>query len=75
MRRNKWFVGSVVGFIITLLCCATPLLVIMLGVLGLGAWTGYLDYVLFPMLIIFLILAVVTYKKRCQTSTDKDCCS
>ncbi|MFC0525456.1 mercury resistance system transport protein MerF [Pontibacillus salicampi] len=75
MKRNNWFVGSIVGFIIILLCCTTPLLVIMLGVFGLGAWTGYLDYILFPMLIIFLILAVVTYKKKNQTSTDEDCCS
>ncbi|WP_181898690.1 mercury resistance system transport protein MerF, partial [Halobacillus trueperi] len=55
--------------------CATPLLVILLGLLGLGAWVGYLDYVLIPLLIIFLILAVSSYKKRKQTLADKDCCS
>lgn len=75
MRENKWFIGSLTGFFVTLLCCATPLLVILLGLLGLGAWVGYLDYVLIPLLIIFLILAVSSYKKRKQTLADKDCCS
>ena len=32
------------------LCCITPLAVILLGVAGLGAWTGYIDYVVLPSL-------------------------
>ncbi|WP_281976249.1 mercury resistance system transport protein MerF [Halobacillus litoralis] len=64
MKGNKWFIGSLTGFFVTLLCCATPLLVILLGLLGLGAWVGYLDYVLIPLLIVFLILVVSSYKKK-----------
>ncbi|SIS64614.1 mercury resistance system transport protein MerF [Salimicrobium flavidum] len=75
MRENKWFIGSLTGFFVTLLCCATPLLVISLGLLGLGAWVGYLDYVLIPLLIVFLILVFVSNKKRKNTSPNKDCCS
>ncbi|MCA0984365.1 mercury resistance system transport protein MerF [Halobacillus yeomjeoni] len=75
MRRNKWFIGSVVGFFITLLCCATPLLVIFLGLLGLGAWGGYLDYILLPLLAVFFILAVSTYKKSKPSSANRGCCS
>ncbi|WP_270182304.1 mercury resistance system transport protein MerF [Alkalihalobacillus sp. CinArs1] len=75
MKKNKWFIGSVVGFFITLICCTTPLLVVLLGIFGLGAITGYLDYVLIPLLLVFLILTIATYKKRKQTSHDKDCCS
>ncbi|WP_298788847.1 mercury resistance system transport protein MerF [uncultured Marinococcus sp.] len=75
MRKNKWLIGSLTGFFLTLLCCATPLLVILLGILGLGVWVGYLDYVLIPLLIVFLILAFVLNKKRKNTLSNKDCCS
>ncbi len=47
---------GIIGSIVTAICCFTPLLVILLGVLGLGAVTGYLDYVLLPTLGIFLII-------------------
>jgi copper chaperone CopZ len=44
--------GSVIA---ASLCCATPVLVIALGVLGLSAWVGgWLDYVLIPALVIFV---------------------
>lgn len=45
---------GVAGSIITALCCFTPVLVILLGAVGLSAWLGWLDYVLFPALAIFL---------------------
>ena len=50
---------GVVGTIIAVLCCFTPILVILFGALGLSALIGYLDYVLFPMLGLFLIIIVV----------------
>ncbi|QHE51548.1 mercury resistance system transport protein MerF [Pontibacillus sp. HMF3514] len=74
MRENKWFIGSLIGFFVTLLCCVTPLLVVLLGLVGLGAWIGYLDYVLIPFLIGFMLIAVGAYKRRKRTSS-KDCCS
>lgn len=39
-----------IGAIIAAICCATPVLVILLGAVGLSALTGYLDYVLLPAL-------------------------
>jgi len=42
------------GSVITAICCFTPALVIAFGVIGLSAWVGWLDYVLFPMLALFL---------------------
>jgi mercuric ion transport protein len=44
------------GSVIAPLCCFTPALVIAFGVIGLSAWVGWLDYVLFPMLAFFLAL-------------------
>ena len=42
-----------------MLCCFTPVLVILLGFVGLSAIIGGLDYVLFPML--FASLGLVSY--------------
>ena len=50
---------GVIGAIIAALCCFTPILVIIFGVLGLSALVGYLDFVLFPLLGLFLIIIVV----------------
>lgn len=45
---------GVIGSVVAAICCFTPVLVVLLGALGLSAWLGWLDYVLFPMLGAFL---------------------
>lgn len=50
----KWGLG---GALFAALCCFTPLLVIVVAGVGLSAFTGWLDYALFPLL--FFSLAVV----------------
>ena len=52
------------GAIIAALCCFTPILVVLLGVVGFGALTGYLDYVLMPVLAVFVGIAVYALRKR-----------
>lgn len=42
------------GSLIAAICCFTPVLVILFGVIGLSWAVGYLDYVLFPALAFFL---------------------
>lgn len=56
MDRNKCLKTGIWGSVIAAICCFTPVLVVGLGVMGLAAFTPYLDYVLFPMLGLFLIL-------------------
>lgn len=66
--RSIFGIG-IIGTIIAALCCFTPVLVILLGAIGLSALTGYLDYVLFPALGFFILLifyAVWRRKKRHQ---------
>jgi mercuric ion transport protein len=59
-RRGKTLLSiGVTGSIITALCCFTPILVILLGTLGLSALVGYLDYVLLPALVVFLGIVFV----------------
>jgi mercuric ion transport protein len=57
---------GIVGSVITALCCFTPVLVLLFGVVGLVWLVGYLDYVLFPALFIFLgITLYAIWKLRC----------
>lgn len=46
------------------LCCFTPVLVVLAGVVGLSAITGYLDYVLVPALVFFIGLTVYAVRRR-----------
>ena len=55
---------SVVGTLIVALCCFTPVLVILLAVLGLSALAGYLDYVLLPTLAMFIGLTVYAVLRK-----------
>jgi len=56
---------GIIGAVIAALCCFTPLLLLLLGAVGLGALTGYLDYVLVPALVFFVGVTVYAmYRKR-----------
>jgi uncharacterized membrane protein len=57
---------SVIGTVIVALCCFTPVLVILLGVVGLSTITSYLDFVLLPVLAIFLGLTVYAFWRKKQ---------
>ena len=59
MTHKKLFRTGCTGTVIAAICCFTPLLVVALGAVGLSAWLGWLDYVLFPMM--FAFLGVVAY--------------
>ncbi|MCM3164119.1 MULTISPECIES: mercury resistance system transport protein MerF [Bacillaceae] len=63
MKHKKTFIAGLIGTFVVLLCCATPILVILLGAIGLGAITGYLDYVLIPVVVVFLGLTLYAYSK------------
>jgi mercuric ion transport protein len=52
------------GTILTCAACFTPAGVVLLGLLGLARWADYLDYVLFPLLGLFLILLGYSYLQR-----------
>jgi len=63
---------GVISTIIAALCCFTPVLVVLLGVVGLSALTGYLDYVLFPALGFFVLLTLYALWRRRRRSRDDD---
>lgn len=55
---------GIIGTVITAICCFTPVLVVLFGVVGLSAWLGWLDYVLFPALAIFIAIAAYAIWRR-----------
>ena len=58
---------GIVGTVIAALCCFTPVLVVLFGVVGLSVIVGYLDYVLLPALGIFILLtAYALWQKYSQ---------
>ena len=61
MWRDRWFALGIVGAIVSCLACLTPVAVIALGAIGLGAWTGHLDAVLLPVLAGFVGLIAYRY--------------
>ena len=62
MRRDWWFALGVIGAALTCLACLTPVAVLVLGAIGLGAWAGRLDAVLFLLLLGFVVLAVYRFR-------------
>jgi len=69
MEEHLFKLG-IVGTILACVACFTPAAVMLLGVLGLAAWTGYLDYVLFPMLALFMLLVGYSFWQRRQTDEE-----
>lgn len=69
---------GIIGTVAAALCCFTPVLVILLGALGLSALTGYLDIVLVPALIFFAgLTAYAVYRRhrgrqQCDTQRALD---
>ncbi len=49
-EHDKQMKTGIIGTALVALCCFTPVLVIGLGAVGLSAWVGWLDYVLFPVM-------------------------
>lgn len=64
MNKNKLLTVGVVGTVLAVLCCFTPLLVGLLGIVGLSALTGYLDYVLLPALLFFIGLTIYAFRQN-----------
>jgi mercuric ion transport protein len=64
-RKNIILRTGIIGSIITAICCFTPILIVIFTAIGLAAIVGYLDYVLFPLLAIFLgMIGYGIYKRQ-----------
>lgn len=63
---------GIIGSVIAAICCFTPVLVVVFGVVGLSAWLGWLDYVLLPALAIFLGMSAYGLWRRQRAAA---CCA
>lgn len=70
---NTLFKTGLIGTIITALCCFTPVLVILMGLIGLGAITGYLDYVLLPALAVFVGITIYAMARKQHGRCEEAC--
>ncbi|RKF15325.1 mercury resistance system transport protein MerF [Roseovarius spongiae] len=65
LNRHKGLLKTgIIGTVIVALCCFTPVLVILLGAVGLSAVLGWLDYVIFPALGLFIAITIYALWKR-----------
>ena len=64
VRDGTLLCTGIVGSVIAALCCLTPVLVVLLGAVGLSALVGWLDAVLLPTLAIFLGITAYALWRR-----------
>lgn len=64
MKQNRLlWIGSI-GTILSAVCCFTPVLVVLFAALGLSAFVGFLDFVLLPLLAVFVLLTAIALYHR-----------
>lgn len=68
MKTRSLLGAGLIGTIVAALCCFTPVLVVLFGIVGLSALTGYIDYVLLPALAIFVFLTIYALWRRQKNS-------
>ena len=68
--NNKLLLTGLIGTVFAALCCFTPVLVVLLGAVGLSALLGVLDYVLIPALVFFVALTIYALIRRSRTETS-----
>ena len=61
---------GIIGAVIVALCCFTPVLAVLFGILGLSAVLGWLDYVLLPALAFFIGLTIYAVWRRQRNSRN-----
>ena len=68
MNNQRLFRLGIIGSVIAALCCFTTVLVSLLAVVGLSAAVGWLDYVLFPALFVFIGITIYAVLQRRKTA-------
>jgi len=64
MAHKNLLVAGIVGTVVAALCCFTPVLVVLMGAVGLSAVTGHLDYILLPAMVIFIGIVIYALWRR-----------
>jgi mercuric ion transport protein len=72
MKDTTILKTGMIGSAVAAICCATPILGLTLGALGLSAWLGWIDYVLIPALVLFLAITAYGLWRRQRAAV---CCA
>jgi mercuric ion transport protein len=64
MTRTKLIATGAIGAVVAAVCCATPILAVVLAAVGLSAVPGYLDYVLLAAIAICIGVMIYGLTKR-----------
>ena len=61
---HRLLTTGIIGTVIAALCCFTPILAVLFGIVGLSAVLGWIDIVLLPALAFFISLTIYTVWRR-----------
>ena len=70
MRNRSLLRLGLIGTVIAALCCFTPILVVLFATVGLSWAVGYLDYVLFPALFIFIGITIYALWRKQRAASS-----
>jgi mercuric ion transport protein len=73
-QNSKLIWTGATAAVLSMLCCVTPVLAVLLGALGLTAFVAKLDYVLIPVFvasIALVIFALVRRRRSCAAKTPE----
>lgn len=76
MTNRRLLQFGIAGTIVTAICCFTPALVVLLGLVGLSAWLAWLDSLLIPLLVVFMaitafaLMGMISASRRGEDSNE-----
>ena len=69
MTDRSLITTGAIGAALAAICCATPLLAVVLGGIGLSAWLAKADYIVIPVLLVGIALVGLgPYRRRAATT-------
>lgn len=72
MKDRSLIATGAIGAALAAICCATPLLVVVLGGIGLSAWLAKADYVVIPVLVLGVALMALGFYRRHVAAPCRD---
>ena len=72
MTDRSLITTGAIGAILAAICCATPLLAVVVGGIGLTAWLAKADYIVMPVLFLGVVLVGFGLYRRYAAATCHD---
>jgi len=72
MTDRSLITTGAIGAILAAICCATPLLAVVVGGIGLTAWLAKADYIVMPVLFLGVVLVGFGLYRRHTAATRRN---